>query len=76
MSIQLSLLNRHAGVHLDLREGDLGCLEIIGKHGPLSPLAITAVTLDRGDGDCVQLAVESYVEQLAGCVLARVWTAR
>jgi DNA-binding MarR family transcriptional regulator len=40
LSTQLSLLNRHVGAHLDLKDVDLGCLEIIGRHGPLSPSAL------------------------------------
>ncbi|HXU98752.1 MAG TPA: MarR family transcriptional regulator [Jiangellaceae bacterium] len=37
---QLSLLNRQVGNHLDLNEIDVGCLELIGRHGPLSPSAL------------------------------------
>ena len=37
---QLSLLNRHVGNHLDLNEIDVVCLELIGRHGPLSPSAL------------------------------------
>ena len=37
---QLSLLNRQVGNHLDLTEIDVGCLELIGRHGPLSPSAL------------------------------------
>jgi DNA-binding MarR family transcriptional regulator len=40
LSIQLSLLNHHVGAHLDLRDVDLGCLDIIARHGPLSPSAL------------------------------------
>jgi hypothetical protein len=36
LSIQLSLLNHHVGAHLDLKEVDLGCLDTIARHGPLS----------------------------------------
>jgi DNA-binding MarR family transcriptional regulator len=34
---QLSLLNHQVGAHLELRDVDLDCLELIALHGPLSP---------------------------------------
>jgi DNA-binding MarR family transcriptional regulator len=34
---QLSLLNHQVGAHLDLKDVDLDCLELIALHGPLSP---------------------------------------
>jgi DNA-binding MarR family transcriptional regulator len=34
---QLSLLNHRVGAHLDLKDIDLDCLELIARHGPLSP---------------------------------------
>lgn len=37
---QLSLLNHTVGTHLDLRDVDLDCLDIISRHGPLSPSAL------------------------------------
>jgi DNA-binding MarR family transcriptional regulator len=37
---QLSMLNRQVGAHLDLKEVDLDCLDLIGRHGPLSPTAL------------------------------------
>ena len=40
LSIQLSLLNHHVGAHLDLKDIDLGCLDTIARHGPLSPTAL------------------------------------
>jgi DNA-binding MarR family transcriptional regulator len=40
LSIQLSLLNHHVGTHLDLRDVDLDCLDLISRHGPLSPTAL------------------------------------
>ena len=40
LSIQLSLLNHQVGAHLDLRDVDLGCLDTIARHGPLSPSAL------------------------------------
>src|SRR6266498_4542348 len=40
LSIQLSLLNHHVGAHVDLRDVDLDCLELINRHGPLSPSAL------------------------------------
>jgi DNA-binding MarR family transcriptional regulator len=40
LSIQLSLLNHHVGARLDLKDVDLDCLELINRHGPLSPSAL------------------------------------
>jgi len=40
LSIQLSLLNRHVGTNLDLKDVDLDCLDLITRHGPLSPSAL------------------------------------
>src|SRR5215469_7771310 len=37
---QLSLLNHQVGGHLELRPGDLHCLDLIDSHGPLSPTAL------------------------------------
>ena len=40
MRNQLSLLNHRVSTRLELRDIDLDCLEIIGRHGPLSPSAL------------------------------------
>src|SRR5262245_62445322 len=40
LSIQLSLLNHHVGAHVDLRDVDLDCFDLIARHGPLSPSAL------------------------------------
>jgi DNA-binding MarR family transcriptional regulator len=37
---QLSLLNHQVGAHLALKDVDLDCLELITRHGPLSPSAL------------------------------------
>ncbi|GAA2590662.1 MarR family transcriptional regulator [Dactylosporangium fulvum] len=37
LSTQLSLLNHQVGVHLDLKDVDFDCLDIVSRHGPLSP---------------------------------------
>ncbi|TCN32849.1 DNA-binding MarR family transcriptional regulator [Kribbella orskensis] len=37
LSNQLSLLNHQVGAHLDLKDVDLDCLELITRHGPMSP---------------------------------------
>jgi len=37
---QLSLLNHQVGGHLGLKDVDLDCLELIARHGPLSPSAL------------------------------------
>jgi DNA-binding MarR family transcriptional regulator len=40
MNIQLSLLNHHVGAHLELKDADLYCLDLINREGPLSPTAV------------------------------------
>jgi DNA-binding MarR family transcriptional regulator len=40
LRMQLSLLNLRVGAHLDLRDVDLDCLDLIASHGPLSPSAL------------------------------------
>jgi DNA-binding MarR family transcriptional regulator len=40
LSIQLSLLNHHVSAQVDLRQVDLNCLDLIARHGPLSPGAL------------------------------------
>ena len=37
---QLSMLNRRVGAHLDLKDIDLDCLDLIHRHGPLGPGAV------------------------------------
>ncbi|SIM52178.1 MarR family transcriptional regulator [Micromonospora cremea] len=34
---QLSMLNRQVGIQLDLKDIDMDCLDLISRHGPLSP---------------------------------------
>ena len=40
LSVQLSLLNHRVGTHVQLNDVDLDCLDIINRHGPLSPTAL------------------------------------
>jgi len=40
LTTQLSLLNQQVGARLDLRAVDLGCLDLIARHGPISPSAL------------------------------------
>lgn len=40
LSRQLSLLNHRVGMRLDLRDTDLECLDLIARHGPVSPSAL------------------------------------
>ena len=40
LSIQLSLLNHQVGTHLDLKDVDLDCLDLVARYGPLSPSAL------------------------------------
>ena len=44
LSIQLSLLNHQVGTHVDLRDVDLDCLDLINRYGPLSPSALARRT--------------------------------
>ncbi|MEN3310021.1 MAG: hypothetical protein V7603_6223 [Micromonosporaceae bacterium] len=37
---QLSMLNRQVGAHLELKDVDMDCLDLINRHGPLSPSAV------------------------------------
>jgi DNA-binding MarR family transcriptional regulator len=37
LSVELSLLNQRISGHLDLKGTDLQCLDLIDRHGPLSP---------------------------------------
>jgi DNA-binding MarR family transcriptional regulator len=41
LGMQLALLNHHVGAHLDLRDVDFDCLNLISRHGPLSPSALS-----------------------------------
>lgn len=40
LSVQLSLFNHQLSAHVDLRDIDLDCLDLIKRHGPLSPSAL------------------------------------
>ncbi|MFG2039389.1 MarR family transcriptional regulator [Dactylosporangium sp. NPDC048998] len=40
LSIQLSLLNHRVGARLELKDVDFDCLDLINRHGPLSPSAL------------------------------------
>src|SRR5438105_3184209 len=40
LRMQLALLNLRVGAHLDLKDVDLDCLDLISAHGPLSPSAL------------------------------------
>jgi DNA-binding MarR family transcriptional regulator len=37
LTIQLAMLNRQVGAHLELRDVDLDCLNLLDRRGPLSP---------------------------------------
>ncbi len=41
LSNQISLLNHQVGAHVDLKDVDLDCLDLIAQHGPLSPSALS-----------------------------------
>jgi len=40
LGTQLSQLNNSVGTRLDLKATDLGCLDLISQHGPISPSAL------------------------------------
>ena len=40
MNIQLSLLNQRVGARVRLKDVDIACLELLARHGPLSPSAL------------------------------------
>jgi len=40
LSIQLTLLNHRIGGHVELKDTDLECLDLISRHGPVSPSAL------------------------------------
>lgn len=44
LGLQLALLNFQVGSRLKLSPGDLNCLDIIGRHGPLSPSALARLS--------------------------------
>ncbi|BCJ33380.1 MarR family transcriptional regulator [Actinocatenispora thailandica] len=41
LSIQLSLLNHQIGAHVDLKDVDFYCLDLVNRYGPLSPSALS-----------------------------------
>jgi len=40
LTVQLSLLNHHVSARVALNDVDLDCLDLINRHGPLSPSAL------------------------------------
>ncbi|WP_328913599.1 MULTISPECIES: MarR family transcriptional regulator [unclassified Streptomyces] len=40
LSIQMALLNHQVGAHLDLRDADLECLDLVSRYGPIGPTAL------------------------------------
>ena len=44
VNLQLSLLSHQIGAGLSLRDADFDCLELISRHGPLSPSTIARRT--------------------------------
>jgi DNA-binding MarR family transcriptional regulator len=44
LNLQLSLLNSKVGARLDVRDIDLDCMDLIARHGPLSPSALARRT--------------------------------
>jgi DNA-binding MarR family transcriptional regulator len=44
LSNQLSVLNHQVGARLDLKDVDIDCLDLITRHGPMSPSALSRRT--------------------------------
>jgi DNA-binding MarR family transcriptional regulator len=44
LAVQLSLLTNRVGGRLDLKGSDLDCLDLITRHGPVSPGALARMT--------------------------------
>ncbi len=40
LSVQLAQLNRQVGARVELRDGDLECLDMVNRHGAMSPSAL------------------------------------
>jgi DNA-binding MarR family transcriptional regulator len=40
LSVQLSLLNHRVGAHIELKDADFDCLDLVNRHGPLNPSAL------------------------------------
>jgi DNA-binding MarR family transcriptional regulator len=40
LSVQLSLLTHQVGTHLDIRDADLECLDLVSRYGPIGPTAL------------------------------------
>ncbi|HEY2958896.1 MAG TPA: MarR family transcriptional regulator [Actinomycetota bacterium] len=40
LRVQLALLNHRVGANLELKDVDLDCLDLLSRHGPLSPSAL------------------------------------
>lgn len=40
LSIQLALLNHQVCTHLDMRDADLECLDLVSRYGPIGPTAL------------------------------------
>jgi DNA-binding MarR family transcriptional regulator len=44
VNLQLALLNNQVSGRLELRGSDLACLDVIGRHGPVSPSSLARLT--------------------------------
>ena len=40
LRIQLAVLNHRVGMRIELKDGDLDCLDVLARHGPMSPSAL------------------------------------
>ena len=40
LRVQLAVLNHRVGARVELKDGDLDCLDVLARHGPMSPSAL------------------------------------
>lgn len=40
LTVQIALLNHQVGNHLELRDADLECLDLVSRYGPIGPTAL------------------------------------
>jgi len=40
LRIQLAVLNHRVGMRIELKDGDLDCLDVLARYGPMSPSAL------------------------------------
>jgi hypothetical protein len=63
LSIQLSLLNHQIGGRLRVKDADFDCLDLINRHGPMSP---SALARRAGQHPATMTGVLDRLERAAG----------